>query len=92
MKKRKNLKKRKSVFKKAKEYLDYYTKYKQATEALEEERNKNAKLLMEISNLEFLLDKDFQAKKIKDQEITIQHLLQVKHELRQEVIDLKSKK
>lgn len=92
MKKRKNLKKRKSIFKKIKEYFDYYSKYKQANEDLIEEQNKNAQLHMEISNLEFLLDKDFQAQKIKEQEITIQHLLQVKHELRQEVIDLKCKK
>ena len=90
--KKRNLKKRKSIFKKVKEYLDYYTKYKQINEELIEEQDKNAKLQMEINNLEFLLDKDFQAQKIKDQEITIQHLLQVKHELRQEVIDLKSKK
>lgn len=72
-----------------KDKFDWKKKYKSILKLYEEEKERNARLQVEIDSLEFKLEKDFQAKKIEELESSLQHKWDIIHRLREEIIKLK---
>lgn len=70
---------------------DFKKKYKELKKEYDKEVDMNNKLLIKITNLEYLLDLDNQIQKIEQLETVIDKYRQEKHQMRYEILDLRKK-
>ncbi len=70
---------------------DLKKKYKELKKEYDKEVDMNNKLLIKITNLEYLLDLDNQVQKIEQLETVIDKYRQEKHQMRYEILDLRKK-
>ena len=81
----------KEKIKKIKSNIDCKIQLKNLKKEYKRLKEENLEKEKEIDRLEFLLDKDMQARKIQDLENANQHKWEVIHSLRKEIIQLKGK-
>lgn len=70
---------------------DFKKKYKELKKEYDKEVDMNNKLLIKITNLEYLLDLDSQIQKIEQLETLLDKYRQEKHRMRYEILDLRKK-